>query len=149
MMEWVNSLAPQWSWVALGLVLAIAELVAPGYFMIWIAAAALLTGVATAALPLTLTAQVLLFAVLAALAMALGRRWLARNPIVSADPMLNDRGGQLIGQTALVTHAIDGGSGRVKHGDSEWMARGPDAQPGTRMRIVGHDGTVLVVEHLN
>jgi membrane protein implicated in regulation of membrane protease activity len=61
---------------------------------------------------------------------------------------MNDRGARLIGETVVVTHAIDGGSGRVKQGDGEWLAKGPDAQPGTRMRVSGHDGTVLIVEHL-
>lgn len=149
MIEWIESLAPQWGWMALGLALAIAELVAPGYFMIWLAAAAFLTGVLTVALPIALPIQVLAFAALSAVAVVLGRRWLIRNPIESADPMLNDRGGQLVGQSVVVTHAIDGGSGRVRVGDSEWLARGPDAQPGTRMRVSGHDGVVLIVEHLN
>lgn len=149
MIEWIESLAPQWGWMALGLALAIAELVAPGYFMIWLAAAAFLTGVLTAALPIALPIQVLAFAALSAVAVVLGRRWLIRNPIESADPMLNDRGGQLVGQSVVVTHAIDGGSGRVRVGDSEWLARGPDAQAGTRMRVSGHDGVVLIVEHLN
>lgn len=149
MIEWIESLAPQWGWMALGLALAIAELVAPGYFMIWLAAAAFLTGVLTVALPIALPIQVLAFAALSAVAVVLGRRWLIRNPIESADPMLNDRGGQLVGQSVVVTHAIDGGSGRVRVGDSEWLARGPDAQAGTRMRVSGHDGVVLIVEHLN
>jgi membrane protein implicated in regulation of membrane protease activity len=149
MIEWIESLAPQWGWMALGLALAIAELVAPGYFMIWLAAAAFVTGVLTVALPITLPIQVLAFAALSAVAVVLGRRWLIRNPIESADPMLNDRGGQLVGQSVVVTHAIDGGSGRVRVGDSEWLARGPDAQPGTRMRVSGHEGVVLIVEHLN
>ena len=63
--------------------------------------------------------------------------------------MLNDRGGQLVGQSAVVTHVIEGGSGRVRHGDTEWLARGPDSPPGTRMRIIGSEGTVLIVEHLH
>ena len=62
--------------------------------------------------------------------------------------MLNDRGGQLVGEQVVVTHALDGGSGKVKHGDTEWLAKGPDAEPGTRMRVSGHDG-VLLVEHLH
>ncbi len=62
-----------------------------------------------------------------------------------ADPAMNDRGARLLGETVLVTHAIDGGTGRVRHGDSEWLAKGPDAAPGTRMRVAGHEGTVLVV----
>ena len=40
-------------------------------------------------------------------------------------------------------------TGRVRLGDSEWLAKGPDAEPGTRMRVSGHDGAVLLVEHLH
>lgn len=138
-----------WGWMALGVALAIAEMIVPGYFLIWLAAAALVTGLVAAAMPISLNGEILLFVVLCALALAAGRRWFARNPGVSADPMLNDRGGQLIGQTALVTHVIEGGSGRVRQGDTEWLARGPDAPPGTRMRITGSEGTTLIVEHLH
>lgn len=138
-----------WGWVALGVALAIAEIVAPGYFLIWLAAAALVTGLVSAVMPIGLTAEVLLFAVLCALALGAAKRWFAQNPGESADPMLNDRGGQLVGQSAVVTHVIEGGTGRVRHGDTEWLARGPDSPPGTRMRITGSEGTVLVVEHLH
>jgi membrane protein implicated in regulation of membrane protease activity len=135
--------------MALGVALAIAEIVAPGYFLIWLAAAALVTGLVAVAMPVGLESEILLFVVLCALALAAGRRWVLRHPVASADPMLNDRGGQIIGQSVVVTHVIDGGSGRVRHGDTEWLARGPDAQPGTRMRVTGADGTVLLVEHLH
>lgn len=138
-----------WGWMALGVALAIAELVAPGYFLIWLAAAALLTGLVAAAMPIGLEAEIVLFVVLCALALAAGRRWVLRHPVASADPLLNDRGGQIVGQSVVVTHVIEGGNGRVRHGDTEWLARGPDAQPGTRMRVTGADGTVLVVEHLH
>ena len=139
----------QWGWIALGVALAIAEIVVPGYFLIWLAAAALVTGLVSAAMPIGLTAQVLLFAVLCGLALGAGRRWFASHPGESADPMLNDRGGQLVGQSAVVTHVIEGGAGRVRQGDTEWLARGPDSPPGTRMRIIGSEGTVLIVEHLH
>ncbi len=138
-----------WGWLALGVGLAIAELVAPGYFLIWVAAAALVTGFVAAWLPVPFEGQVVLFAVLGGLALVAGRKWYARNPGTLADPMLNDRGGQLLGETAVVTRTIEGGSGKVRHGDTEWLAQGPDAQPGTRMRIAGHQGTVLIVEHFN
>lgn len=138
-----------WGWMALGVALAIAELIAPGYFLIWLATAALVTGLVAAVMPIGLNGEILLFVVLSALALAAGRRWFARHPGESADPMLNDRGGQLVGQTVLVTHVIEGGSGRVRHGDTEWLARGPDAPPGTRMRITGSEGTTLIVEHLH
>ena len=69
--------------------------------------------------------------------------------IIGADPMMNDRGGRAIGETVVVTQVIEGGEGRVKLGDSEWIAKGPDAEPGTRMRVASHNGSVLMVEYLH
>jgi hypothetical protein len=46
----------------------------------------------------------------------------------------------------VVTQALEGGSGRVRYGDGEWSARGPDLAVGVRVRITGADGTKLIVE---
>lgn len=148
-MTWLEALDSHWAWLALGLVLAVAEMAVPGFFLIWLAGAAIVTGLLAWAVPLSLAWQIVIFAVLALVAVFAGRRFLAANPVVSADPLLNDRGGRLVGETVIVTQAIDGGSGRVRQGDSEWLAKGPDAEPGTRMRVSGHTGTVLLVEHLH
>ncbi|MFM5931992.1 MAG: NfeD family protein [Novosphingobium sp.] len=148
-MDWLNSLEPHWTWLAIGLLLAAAEIAAPGFFLIWLAGAAVATGLIVWVMPLATALQVLIFAVLAIGLVMMARRWLETNEIESADPDMNDRGARLLGDTVTVTHAIDGGTGRVRHGDSEWLAKGPDAAPGTRMRIAGHEGTVLVVEHLH
>ena len=147
-MDTLNTLEPHWVWLALGLLLAIAEMAIPGVFLIWMAGAALITGIVAWAVPIGVPYQIVLFAVLAIVAVYSGRRWLKGHPIESADPRLNDRGGQAVGETVTVTHAIDGGQGRVRLGDSEWIAKGPDAAPGTRMRVTSHQGAVLVVEHL-
>lgn len=148
-MEWLEALNPHWGWLALGLVLAIAEMAIPGVFLIWLAGAALITGVVTWLVPIGMPLQIVLFAVLAIVSVFAGKRYLRDNPIDAADPMMNDRGARLVGENVLVTHVIEGGSGRVKLGDSEWLVRGPDAEPGTRMRVTGHDGAVLLVEHLH
>jgi membrane protein implicated in regulation of membrane protease activity len=148
-MAWVEALDAHWHWLAIGLLLAAAEMAAPGVFLIWLSGAALITGVVTWLVPIGLPTQIVLFAVLAIVSVFLGKRYLRANPIVGADPKMNDRGARLIGEVVVVTHAIDSGSGRVKQGDSEWLARGPDAEPGTKMRVSGHDGVVLIVEHLH
>lgn len=148
-MDWLENLDPHWFWLALGLVLAIGEMAIPGVFLIWLAAAALVTGLVAWVVPVGMPVQVVLFAVLAIVFVFAGRNYLRRHPVEGADPMMNDRGGRAVGQNVIVTHAIDGGTGRVKLGDSEWLARGPDAEPGTRMKVTGHDGAVLVVEHLH
>ncbi|MFT4027826.1 MAG: NfeD family protein [Novosphingobium sp.] len=148
-MTWLETLDGHWAWLALGLVLAVAEMVVPGFFLIWLAGAAIVTGLLAWALPLGLAPQIVIFALLALISVFGGRRYLRANPVVGADPLMNDRGGRLVGEVVTVASVIEGGSGRVRHGDSEWLAKGPDAEPGTRMRVAGHDGTVLLVEHLH
>lgn len=140
---------PHWAWLVLGLVLAVGEMTIPGVFLIWMAGAAVITGLVAWVVPLSVPFQVVLFAVLSVSAVFIGRNWLRANPIIAADPMMNDRGGRAVGETVLVTTVIEGGEGRVKLGDSEWIARGPDAEPGARMRVTAHEGSVLLVEHLH
>ncbi len=144
-----TELDPHWVWLALGLVLAVGEMTIPGVFLIWMAGAAVITGLITWVVPLSVPLQVVLFAVLSMAAVFIGRNWLRANPIIAADPMMNDRGGRAVGETVLVTTVIEGGEGRVKLGDSEWIAKGPDAEPGTRMKVTAHDGSILIVEHLH
>ncbi len=145
----LETTSPQWLWLGLGLVLAIGEMVLPGVFLIWLAAAALVTGLVVWVLPIGLAVQVVLFAVLSIAAVFVGRNWLRANPVEAADPLMNDRGARSVGEVVVVTQAIGAGTGRVKLGDSEWIARGPDAETGTKMRVASHDGATLIVEHLH
>jgi len=143
-----DSLEPYWLWLALGLLLAAAEMLAPGFFLIWLAGAALITGAVAWFLPIGLPLEVLLFAVLAIVTVYMGKRYLRDNPIEEADPAMNHRGMRMAGQVATVTEEIANGQGRVRHGDSEWIARGRDAPVGTKVRITGADGAELLVEPL-
>jgi membrane protein implicated in regulation of membrane protease activity len=142
----LDGIEPHWAWLIAGLVLAAAEMVVPGVFLIWFAAAALVVGLLTAMLPLPLAAQVVLFAVLSVVSVAGSRKLLKRHPIQSADPLLNQRGAQLVGQSVVVTQAIEGGTGRVRCGDTEWLAKGPDAAAGSRLTVTGSQGSALIVE---
>jgi len=146
MTDWINGWDPDWFWLVAGVVLAIAEILVPGFFMIWLAAAAIVTGLIAMLLPIAMPFQVLLFAALAVAAVYAGRRWFARNPIESADPKLNDRGARLVGETVTVVEAISNGRGRVKVGDGVWIAKGPDAAVGANVRVTGSDGSTLLVE---
>ncbi|MBN8499617.1 MAG: NfeD family protein [Sphingomonadales bacterium] len=145
----IDGIEPHWLWLGLGLLLAIGEMTIPGVFLIWMAAAALVTGFAAWMTPIGLPWQVLMFAVLSLVLAFAGKRWLRQHPLEAADPKMNDRGARSIGQVVVVSQVIAAGEGRVRMGDSEWLARGPDAEPGTRMRVSGSDGAVLLVEHLH
>jgi hypothetical protein len=141
-------LEPHWMWMLGAIILGIAELIVPGVFLIWLAAAAAATGLLTLAFGIGLPFQFATFALLAIAAVWSGRRWYVNNPMPSADPFLNDRAARLAGRTVVVTQAIENGEGRVRVGDSVWSCRGTDCAEGSRVRIVGADGSCLKVEPL-
>jgi membrane protein implicated in regulation of membrane protease activity len=141
-------LEPHYIWLAIGLALAVAEMAIPGVFLIWMAGAALITGLVSWVVPIELPLQIVIFAGLSILAVFLGRRYLARHPVVSADPLMNRRADRAIGESVVVTEAIVGGAGRVRLADGEWLARGEDAAPGTRLKVIAVEGSVLLVSSM-
>ena len=145
-MDWLEGLQAHWVWLTLGLVLAGLEMLLPGVYLIWLAVAAIVTGVLTAAFDLSLPMQVIDFVFLSLIVAFSAKRFLRDRPIESSDPLMNRRGARLVGETAVVVQAIEHGSGRIKLGDSEWIARGPNVAAGERVRISGSEGAVLLVE---
>jgi membrane protein implicated in regulation of membrane protease activity len=152
-MDWFTNLFGEfeahWVWLTLGLVLAGLELMLPGVYLIWLAMAAIITGVLTLTFDLSLPMQVVDFVFLSLIIAFSARRMLRDKPIESADPLMNRRGARLVGETATVVQAIEHGSGRVRLGDSEWIARGPNIGAGEHVRVSGSEGAILLVEPLN
>lgn len=146
MAEWLDTISTHWFWLSLGLLLGVAEMVAPGFFLMWLGLAALIVGGLDYFLPITVAYQVAMFAILSVLTVFAGKKFLHDNPIETQDAMLNDRGARLTGEIVTVVEAITNGHGRVKVGDSVWSARGVDAAIGSRVRVTGADGAVLLVE---
>jgi inner membrane protein len=142
---WSAPFFTAWGWLSLAAITAGLEIILPGAFMIWLSAAALATAITVGLFGFDWGWQLVTFAVFALVALLASQRWKARNPIVSDDPALNRRGVRMIGETVIVVDPIIGGHGRVKLGDGEWIARGPDAPLGARMRITGADGAILNV----
>lgn len=138
---------PGWLWLIGGVLLLIAEVVAPGFSLMFIGAAAIATGVVALAFSPALAVQLAIFAVLALLSARVGgRRFYAARYDYSADPFLNDRVSRLLGRVVIVVEPVDSHGGRVQVGDSVWSARGDPAGVGERVRIVDVDGNCLKVE---
>jgi membrane protein implicated in regulation of membrane protease activity len=146
MAEWLDTISTHWFWLSLGLILGVAEMVAPGFFLMWLGLAALIVGILDYFLPITLAYQVAMFATLSVLTVFAGKKFLQKNPIESDDVNLNDRGARMTGEIVTVVEPIANGHGRVKVGDSVWNARGMDAAMGASVRVIGADGAVLLVE---
>src|SRR5919107_265435 len=121
-----------WTWVVAGVVLIGLEMLAPGVFLIWLGFAAVLTGLGQWAFDLSWQGQALVFAVLAAAAVALGRVLTRhREREAPTRPALNRRGHALVGRTFVLDSPIAGGAGRIRVDDSFWRITGPDAAAGT------------------
>jgi membrane protein implicated in regulation of membrane protease activity len=146
MFENIDGFEVYWIWFVAGLALAALEMVVPGVYLIWLALAALVTGllVFVAAPPIAM--QIICFVFLALIAVFSAKRFLRDTPIASTDPLLNNRGARLVGETATVTEAIEHGTGRIHIGDGDWIARGPDVAVGEKVRVIGSDGAELIVE---
>src|SRR5262245_50359699 len=142
----ISGLDPGWIWLIGGVLLLILEVIAPGFFLVFLGAAAMATGLFTLLFSLGTAPQLALFALYAVIAVLVGRRFYANRPHDSTDPLLDDRAGRLVGKVVTVVVAVDDHSGRVRVGDSEWSARGGPAEVGERVRITGVEGNCLTVE---
>jgi len=129
-------------WLVGGMALLILEIHTPGAFMMWLGLAACGTGLAILATGIGFELQVVTFGVLAAISLGVGLR-LRHRPV-----RLNTQQAGLAGRSATAL-VFQGREGRVRVGDSDWAARVPAgiAEPiaGTRLRVEGVDGTVLIV----
>jgi membrane protein implicated in regulation of membrane protease activity len=139
-----------WSWIVLGLILLVLEVLMPGIFLIWFGAAALVTGI-FALLLLDIAgfgwqSQLLLFLILSVVFPLVSRKFFGSSKREVDEPLLNRRGEQLIGQRAFLIEAIVNGHGRLKINDTIWRATGIDMPMGTSVLIIGFDQGTLIVE---
>lgn len=135
----VNELGP-WSWMVLGFILLIVEVMAPGVFLLWIGIAAIIVGALSLALwdvtAWTWQLQVVVFAILSIICAVIGRNVMAKRGYSTDAPLLNHRGQQLVGRTATLAEPIREGRGRIQLGDTQWRVAGPDLPAGARVRVV-------------
>jgi inner membrane protein len=138
-----------WHWWVLAAVLAVAETLVPGAVAIWFAASAVVVGALALIVPVPWQLQLMVFAILGVVACFVYRRYRGVSDLDSDAPQLNKRAAQYIGQAFTLLEPLSGGSGKVQVGDTIWLARGPDAPAGTRVRVVAVTGSVLQVEPVN
>lgn len=134
-----------WHWCTLGLVLVALEMVMPGVFLLWIGAGAMATGAVVGVLGIhSWEIQCLVFVALAFASLFLGRRFI-RKAAPAEDSTLNRRLTSYIGRRAEVTQAIVHGAGRIRLGDTVWIAKGEDCPAGTMVTVTGVSGSELLV----
>ena len=137
-----------YAWWIIGLVLLVLEVVVPGVYLLFLGLAALVVGlvVLLGLFPwFGWEWQTLAFVILSTVAVLAGRRWYGPKTVKGDRPALNSRADRLIGRNAVLSEPIVGGSGKVAIEDGWWIVRGPDLPMGTRVKVVGAEGSVLTV----
>jgi len=136
-----------WSWLIIGLVLVVIEMLAPSLVFVWFGVAAIVVGLVVALMPdMAWQGQLLMFAVLAVMSLVGGRLWLKENPLQSEDNGLNRRAEQYVGRSFTLEEAMSDGEGKLKVDDTIWKIQGPVLPVGSRVKVTDADGTILTVE---
>ncbi|UIJ70898.1 NfeD family protein [Aurantimonas sp. HBX-1] len=148
MTDWTGALS-DYGWWILGLLLLVLETVLPGVYLLFFGIAALVVGMNVLLIGgawFGWEQQVLAYVVVSAVAVFLGRKWYGAKAEAQASGTLNKPTQRLIGREAVLSEDLVGGRGRVGLEDSWWSVEGPDLPKGTRVRVVGAEGSVLRVE---
>jgi membrane protein implicated in regulation of membrane protease activity len=144
-----------WVWAIGALLTAIAELHCPGCYLIWIAAGGMITALASFAFDLSLSSQISIF-VSSCIATCLCGYFVYNHFAITDSEKafqkntfpLNQRDLTLIGTRGVISDSIQNGRGKVKLGDSVWLAEGPDLKDGTAVVVTDVRGTVVFVSPL-
>ncbi len=136
-----------WVWWVVAGVLLLLELVAPGVFFIWLAAAAAAVGLLDIAFNMGWHVELIAFAALALASVFVGKRVLKTQHVLDSDaPNLNQRMYEYVGRTYPLHQPIINGRGRISVDSTLWEITGPDTPMGTQVKVIAVDGLRLKVE---
>jgi membrane protein implicated in regulation of membrane protease activity len=144
-----------WHWLALGLLLVLAELVVPSFTIIWFGLAAVLTGLFLLPFPgLPLAAQLALFAIFSTICTISWFRLI--RPRMADQSTFGKSREEILGEPGIVIRdaAVAGDRGRVRFsvpllGSDEWPCTCREAlRLGDQVRVTGVEGQSLTVEKL-
>lgn len=143
--NWLNDIQ-FWHWMAAGAVIASLEILVPGTVLMWMGISAIATGFFKLILPgLSWEIQFLIFAIFSVVSIAVSLTFLRKRSTPTDTPNLNRRGEQLIGRVVTLDTAIENGQGRIHIGDTMWTVRGENFMRGTRVKVTGVEGTILLI----
>ena len=138
-----------WSWRSLGVILMLLELIVPGVFLFWVGLGSALTALVALLTDWTISDQLICFSFLSIISLFFGL--FVYKKIFASDSQkqtadINDINLDFIGKTYTVSDAITEGQGKVKVGDTVWIAEcQTDVAKGQKVVVEKVNGTVLLV----
>ncbi len=138
-----------YEWFILAAICMIVEIAVPTFFFLWPGLAAAVVGFIAILFPeWDFMIRLLIFGGLTLLMAWIWKTYLKRYQKDTDTPNLNKRAAHFVGQTGVVIEPIVNGRGRIKIGDSSWIASGADISEGSSVRVLRADGAVLWVEKI-
>jgi membrane protein implicated in regulation of membrane protease activity len=145
-----NFFSPEWLWLYTGVLLMLAELLAPGFVIFFFGlAAASVAGIKFIFPSMSMACQIALFSVFSVIYLTALRKWFYKLFKIDSSS-INATPSDFAGRLAEVTQRIEPSlPGRVLLGDSEWCAEA-DAVilPGEKVRVVNQKNLTLTVEKI-
>lgn len=140
-----------WTWLSAAGLLILSDLMfGAHFFLIWLGLCALIMGGIVYFIPdISWQMQFFYYFILSALCLVFWRSYLKNNPTTSDAPLLNNRIEQMVGNTYSLATEIKNGTGKIKVGDTLWLVKGPEADKGASVKVVGSEGGYLKVELVN
>lgn len=141
-----------WHWVGLGIVLMAIEVVVGTFDLLWVSLGAFLTSLFMLIVPPPVggwEGQLTFFGFVAIAFVISGRTVFKGLRMRSTShPNLNDRLTNMVGQNGHATTSFEGGNGKVKVGDTVWLAKQADDSAilqGAAVVVTGSEHGVLKV----
>jgi inner membrane protein len=137
-----------WHWFALAVILGSLDvLLGANFFFIWCGLAAIVVGVLKLLIPsLSWELQFLIFGAGVLASLIIWKKWLKGKELKSDAPNLNRRTQQYIDQVFTLVEPIENGHGKMQVGDTMWRVQGEDLPAGCKVKVIGAEGVVLIVE---
>ena len=136
-----------WHWWVLAVFLLGIEILAPGFFFLWLSLSGFIVGTVLFLFPTTsLEIQLVIFAILSILSILIWRRYGLQHRTETDHPLLNKRGAQYIGRVFSLIEPIENGRGKIRVDDSIWTVQGEDCPLDTKVEVTSVDGTLFEVK---
>lgn len=153
-MDWLDTAVAYWHWIALGFLLAAAEIFVPSFFMMWLGISAILVGLISWLFPIPFAVELLLWGVLSLGCLIGWFKFVApKMKDVTKSGMAKEA---LIGQIGTVLeHSESAGRGTLRFpapllGEDEWRFISTESlSSGDKVIVTDTSGNDLIVKANN
>lgn len=151
MVEWLDTHILYWHWVVFGIILAGAEIFAPSFFLLWLGISAVLVGLLSYFVDLSLSTEIILWGLFSFASLIIWFKLIA--PSMKTKTLSGMSREALIGQEGTVTafnHSVSKGRLRFSApivGNDEWGFRcGDELTVGDRAIVTDVSGNDLIIK---